>query len=327
MIFKRASIFELSEFLKRTWQLRIWRSGGATPSRWMMLLEARVMAVVQVCMLHPLAPFNIHHVAQSQVWSSCGSGRFWRTASEPDQRSQTFAQELNQATFLIFHRFGLILLETSPARACQIKIVVKLENRFNAGFRWGEATLAPALLHGFLTGSTRWVCRVTAKLLGGCLVFLMFRRWDGQTEWKWEFFAHKFRWGGEQCRLPGAFTACAHLHQQAGATQVLGSIKTYVGSMLDVTSQGLFTASSRVVHVWVQCGPGTLQKGNCVKSCCMRCPQKAFNLLRHQCQQCVKWSETDWNRWTGGALWNLRALLCTVQKYPLAKQKRKVLWT
>lgn len=59
------------------------------------------------------------------------------------------------------------------------------------------------------------------------------------------------------------------------------------------TSQGLLAAGSHVVHLWVQCGPGTLQKGNCVKSCCMRCPQKAFNLLRHQCQQCVKRSEID----------------------------------
>ena len=49
-----------------------------------------------------------------------------------------------------------------------------------------------------------------------------------------------------------------------------------------------------VVHVGSH-GSGTLQKGNCVKSCCMRCPQKAFNLLRHvQCQQChVKRSEID----------------------------------
>lgn len=285
MIFKRASIFELSEFLKRTWQLRIWRSGGATLSRWMMLLEARVMAVVQVRMLHPLAPFNTPMLRRARSGPLVVLGGFEGQLPSQKKRSQTFAQELKQ---LSSFSIGL----ASRARTCQIKTVVKLENHFNAGIRWGEATLAPAFLHGFLTGSTRWVCRVTAKLRGGCLVFLMVRRWtDRRFEWKWGVFCSQVslrRWAMQaprsiyRMRTPASTSWCytgARINQDV-CWNVIGTLGSW------------FTCGSLVGSVWTS-GPGTLQKGNCVKSCCMRCPQKAFNLLRHRCQQCVKRSEID----------------------------------
>lgn len=141
--------------------------------------------------MYPNAPFASVLRLERQGFSSCAStrsgplvvlGGFEGQLPSQKKRSQTFAQELKQ---LSSFSIGL----ASRARTCQIKTVVKLENHFNAGIRWGEATLAPAFLHGFLTGSTRWVCRVTAKLRGGCLVFLMVRRWtDRRFEWKWGVF-------------------------------------------------------------------------------------------------------------------------------------------
>lgn len=127
------------------------------------------------------------------------------------------------------------------------------------------------------------------------MVFLMVRRTDKRFVKMGVFcsqvssFVEEVSNAGSPEHLPHAHTCINKLVLHRCSDQ---SRRMFFPTMLDVTSQGLL-AGSHVVHLWVQCGPGTLQKGNCVKSCCMRCPQKAFNLLRHQCQQCVKRSEID----------------------------------
>ena len=102
-------------------------------------------------------------------------------------------------------------------------------------------------------------------------------------------------WGGERCWLTRAFTARAHLHQQAGSTQVRHE-----------NVQKLETLMSDLLLEW-----GTLQKGSCVKSFCMHCPLKASNLHRHV--QCTARSLSSRD-------------ICVVHRTDISTN-RKVLWT